>query len=95
MNTGEFREAESHLQTAVSLDPTSSITHYNMSQSLVKQGRFIEALPYAKKAVELKSDSDLYFFQLGYIHEQLDHTDEAIDAYLNSLSLNAGYSDPS
>jgi tetratricopeptide (TPR) repeat protein len=91
---GRAAEAEMRFRTVLSQDPHSSTTLYNMSQALVAQGKYDEALANAIRALELKPGSALFNFQAGFIQERRGKTDEAIRLYLQAISVDASYPEP-
>ncbi len=94
LTLGRAAEAESRLRTALAQDAQSSITQFNMSQALVAQGKYEDALAYASRAVELEPGSALYNFQAGVVQERRGRTDEAIRLYSQAVTLDPTYPEP-
>ncbi len=94
LTLGRAAEAESRLRTALAQDAQSSVTQFNMSQALVAQGKYEDALTYASRAVELEPGSALYNFQAGFVQEQRGRIDEAIRLYSQAVTLDPTYPEP-
>ncbi|MFP4496587.1 MAG: tetratricopeptide repeat protein [Vulcanimicrobiota bacterium] len=71
----------------------SAESYYHRGFSMILMNQYTQALPYFKKAVELKPDYTEGFFKLGYTLAVLGRYREAIDAFEKVISLDPGYAD--
>jgi adenylate cyclase len=84
---GRFDEAEKHGETAISLEPLSSLCFAQYSLILHCAGRFKEALIICEKGIELDASSFLCHATAGCIHMALEQYDEAISSFEIALKL--------
>jgi len=82
---GEFAEAIETLKRSTALDPDSGQTAAFTSFALRHQGKYDEALRFARKAVQLNAVLDTYWLELGDCYVSLgNHQSEARKAYLRA-----------
>ncbi|MGB8537091.1 MAG: protein kinase [Acidobacteriaceae bacterium] len=82
---GEFAEAIETLKRSTALDPDSGQTAMFTSFALRHQGKYDEALRFARKAVQLNAVLDTYWLELGDCYVSLgNHQSEARKAYLRA-----------
>jgi tetratricopeptide (TPR) repeat protein len=85
LQIGKFSEATEILKRSGALDPDSDETAAYTSLALRYQGKYDEALPFARKAVELNSADDANWLELADCHSSLhNHQSEAKSAYLRA-----------
>jgi tetratricopeptide (TPR) repeat protein len=85
LQIGKFAEATEILKRSGALDPDSDETAAYTSLALRYQGKYDEALPFARKAVELNSADDANWLELADCHSSLhNHQSEAKSAYLRA-----------
>jgi eukaryotic-like serine/threonine-protein kinase len=80
----DWTGAEKELRRALELDPNSSQAISGYSAFLVDAGRAEEALPYAKRAEELK-ERNVTPAQVAYVYFHARRYDAAIELYLKSV----------
>jgi len=64
---GRIEEAQSHLTTALRLQPNIAETHYELGQTLLKQGRTKEAVEHYREAVRLRPNWDGVLNNLAWL----------------------------
>jgi serine/threonine protein kinase/tetratricopeptide (TPR) repeat protein len=85
LQIGEFVEATEILKRSWAMDPSSDETAAYTSLALRYQGKYDEALPFARKAVELNPADDANWLELADCHSSLrNHQSEAKSAYLRA-----------
>jgi len=70
-------QAETHLRTALELDPKFTPSYRNLAEALFAQGRAAEALPLIEKAIELTPESPLNHYTRGIVLRALERNGEA------------------
>lgn len=75
------------LSAALSTDPQSSETYYQIGRNYYLIGEFDRALEYSRQAVELEPDNPDYHYNLGLVYEKLNRNDQAIDEYDKVIKL--------
>lgn len=85
--TGQFEEAQSHAETAIRLEPLSSL--YQAMRSVVLQcaGQFDEALEACKAGLEVDADSFLCLINAGTAQLALHQYEEAIMFFESARKL--------
>ncbi|HEX6280024.1 MAG TPA: winged helix-turn-helix domain-containing protein, partial [Pyrinomonadaceae bacterium] len=89
-----FSQAYIDLERALKLDPTSQFAYRVLSGLCIRDGRFVESRKAAEKALDLNPTAlvervfvaESFFFERKY--------DKAIEAYLNVIASNPGWSLP-
>jgi tetratricopeptide (TPR) repeat protein len=85
LQVGQFAEGTESLKKALALDPNSDDAAANTSLALRYQGKYAEALPFARKAVELNPALDTNWLELADGYSSLpNHKREAKNAYLRA-----------
>jgi serine/threonine protein kinase/tetratricopeptide (TPR) repeat protein len=85
LEIGEFAEGMETLKRSLALDPDSDQAAAYTSLALRYQGKYDEALPFARKAVELNPALDANWLELGDCYVSLrNHQSEAKNAYLRA-----------
>jgi serine/threonine protein kinase/tetratricopeptide (TPR) repeat protein len=84
LQIGEFAEATETLKRSLALDPESDQAAAYTSLALRYQRRSDEALPFARKAVELNPALDTNWLELGDCYFSLHNQKEAKNAYLRA-----------
>jgi tetratricopeptide (TPR) repeat protein len=73
------------LKKSVALNPDSYPSALNLSLAMRYQGKYAEALPFARKATELNPALDIVWLELGECYSSLhNHQSEATNAYLRA-----------
>ena len=86
LQTGEFLEAEEASKKSFALEP-NDLAAANIAQALRCQNKSEEALPFARKAVELNPAEDTNWLELGDCYSSLgNHKSEAKSAYQRAAS---------
>lgn len=89
MQSGNFSEAISHFEAALSANPNNAMAAKNMAVSYVSTQRLDEALPFAKTAAaSLPQDSESRYI-LGFIYASKGHFAEAIPELDACLAFNS------
>jgi len=84
--SGKNAEAEKVFDRAMALAP-DALTSYNLAKVKYDLGKAAEALPFAKKAVDLSPSVSLYQYQLGLTAEKTGDVDGALLAYSKAAEL--------
>jgi tetratricopeptide (TPR) repeat protein len=85
LQIGEFADGTTTLRRAFAIDPDSGDIAANLSLALRYQGKYKEALLFARKAVELNPAEDTSWLELGDCYSSLpNHQRAAKDAYLRA-----------
>jgi len=85
LQIGEFAEGTETLKKSLALDPDSDAAALNLSLAMRYQGKYAEALPFARKATELNPALDIVWLELGDCYSSLhNHQSEATNAYLRA-----------
>ncbi len=85
LQIGEFAEARETLKRSLALDPDSDQAAAYTSLALRYQGKYDEALPFARKAVQLNPALDLNWLELAECYFSLRNQQrEAKNAYLRA-----------
>lgn len=77
MKLSRYDEAKEHLETALKLSESSSLTHLNMGIILNQKKNFSEAKNHLNKAIELDFRNPLAHFELGIASFQLSDFTQA------------------
>ena len=74
------------------LQPDSSLAQNSYAFSvLMRQGRFEEAVPHLRRAIEIKGDNDKAHYNLHTALSRLNRNDELFEAYQHTLRVFARY----
>jgi eukaryotic-like serine/threonine-protein kinase len=85
LQIGDFAEALESLKRGLTLDPGSDFAAANTSLALRYQEKYEQALPFARKAVELNPALDTNWLELAdCLSSSRNHQGEARDAYLRA-----------
>ena len=85
--------AESDFKTAVQLNDSSSIVHYNYGVFLHLHDRYSEAIIQLEKAAKQNpTDSDIWF-QLGVTYQRTREPDKAESAFTQVIDIEQGFDD--
>ena len=85
LQIGEFAEGFGDLKRSLALDPDSDLAAANTSLALRYQEKYEQALPFARKAVQLNPALDTNWLELADCLSSLrNHQGEAKDAYLRA-----------
>lgn len=84
---GKFDEAEKFGETAIRLEPLSSICYANYSLTLSFAGKFNEAIAACKAGIELDPHSFLCHLNAGSVYTSLQKYDEALSSYDMAMKL--------
>lgn len=84
---GRFDEAEQHGESAIKLEPLSSICYANYSLSLSFAGKFNEAIAACKSGIELDPNSFLCHLNAGSVYTCLGKFEDAIYSYETAMKL--------
>ena len=71
LSAGRYEEAEASFLSAIQHDPKHDGAPFNLADLLERQGRYQEALPYWKKAVELDHDDMTAALRLARLQSKL------------------------
>jgi tetratricopeptide (TPR) repeat protein len=84
---GDLKDANRSARRALELDPTAAVLHNNVGWTLALERKFLEALPYFERSVELAPESN-GTFNLAFCLRALDRAHEA-DQVIR-IAANAG-----
>jgi len=85
--SNNFDEAILHYQKALSLNPTSAQTHFNMGLALLRQKNIDTAMASFERAIVYKPSYSKAYANLGKILQQKKLKAQAIEQYKQALSL--------
>jgi len=86
LQIGAFAEATESLKRSLALEP-NALAAANTSLALRYQGKYDQALPFARKAVELNPVDDTYWLELGECYLSLHRPGEAKSAYMQAAQV--------
>lgn len=98
---GYWKDTESLFRQATAVTKGNSFALYNLGYSLMKKGRYDEAIYYYREAIRLQSqgaataqvDNVTAHFLLGLAFANNNQWDEAIVCYRKALDIQPGYAD--
>lgn len=79
--TGRFEEAIAEMQTALKLDPFSTIANLNLAETFYYARRYDETIAQLKKGQQIDPNPERAQFHLGYYYEQSGRIKEAIGVW--------------
>lgn len=85
--TDHGEKAEKAYQTLLKIDKGSAETYFNYGLLMYKREEFKEALKYFYRSAELRGNFALPLMYIGLSLEALEQHQEAIDAYIQSTSI--------
>ncbi|MGB8366853.1 MAG: tetratricopeptide repeat-containing glycosyltransferase family protein [Candidatus Babeliales bacterium] len=85
--SNNFEEAIRYYQQAISLNPTSAQTHFNMGLAFLRQKNTDAALASFERAIVYKPSYSKAYANLGKILEQKGLKDQAFEQYKKALEL--------
>ena len=90
---GKFEEGEKHLNTAIELEPFSSICYINKYAVLFTAGKLEEAFEYAKKGIEIDPDSLIAnrIMGIAYLYKKEYNEATGYLEFTNKLSNGAAF----
>ena len=88
--SGRYRDAISHLQRAIELEPTQSFHHYKLAETLREMGERKKALSAIESAILISPDIALYHFFTGELLVSMNRADESLSAYRAAVELSPG-----
>jgi tetratricopeptide (TPR) repeat protein len=91
--TGRNSEAIKAIQTAVTISPQDTETHYNLGNTLKELGRLEEAEASYIEAIGLKPDFPEAHYNLGYTLSKLGRLEEAEASYKQAIVLKPDFSE--
>ncbi len=78
---GEIDDSIENFENAIELYPNFRDAHRNLAVAQVQSGRFDEAEPHLRRAIELGASDGLTFGLLGYCHASAKRHQAALQAY--------------
>lgn len=84
---GKFDEAKKHAETAIKLEPLSSICYANYSLILSSAGQLNEAIEACKTGIELDSNSFICHLNVASIYMVLHQYEQAIASFESAIRL--------
>ena len=91
---GKFEDAEMHAETAIQLEPLSSLCYAMYSVILHCAGKFNEALDACKTGIELDANSFLCHVNAGIAQMALSQYQDAISSFESACKLSTRQSMP-
>ena len=76
-NAGEFEEAATLFQRALSFHPDFEEAHVGLAYVLAQQNSFPDALVHLEKAIALRPDDEVAWYRLSQVQRSLGNRDEA------------------
>jgi tetratricopeptide (TPR) repeat protein len=86
-NAGEFAEAATLFERALSFHPDFEEAHLGLAYVLAQQNSFAGALAHLQKAIALRADDEVAWFRLSQIQRSLGNADEAEKARIKFQEL--------
>jgi len=83
---GNYGEALNTFKQALSIDPSSSATMYEIARIYAEDGNFPAALTYAKNAVEYDNNNVWYKEFLAQLYAETGRMDESIEVYKSIIA---------
>ncbi|TFG85468.1 MAG: tetratricopeptide repeat protein [Spirochaetales bacterium] len=90
---GKPADAERSFERALAI-AADATTNYNLAKVKYDLGKYAEALPFARKAVELSPSTSIFQYQVGLCAEKTGDVDAAIISYAKSADLDRTAVDP-
>jgi protein O-GlcNAc transferase len=94
LEKGDIQGAISALQKVVSLDPASTLAHFQLGTLLFSQGQHEQALEQFELAISLSPDLPEPVQNLGLTFEELGRNEEAVQAFRKACDLAPDWPDP-
>ncbi|MBD2532173.1 tetratricopeptide repeat protein [Nostoc flagelliforme FACHB-838] len=88
---GDLNMAELYYRQAIALQPDLVLSHYNLGELLLNQGRLNDAINSYQQAIKIKPDSHYAYHNLGCVFEEKKQFKEAIEAYEKALSIQPNF----
>jgi tetratricopeptide (TPR) repeat protein len=88
MYLGQFEEAEACFRRNLRLVAS---TYFNLGLTLVKQGRYEEALPHLRRGVEIEPTDPQYLDLLGDTYQRLGQLTEAREVLEKAIAVDKAY----
>jgi len=88
-----FTEAEKRYQQALQLEPKQAEIWSDLGHLYYQIGHYQDALKMLLQALEVSRFIPLCHYRLGLVFEQLQQTEQAIQAYENTIKLEAKWLD--
>ena len=88
---GESAEAILLLRRAVQLDPQDPVIHYDLGNSLARQGRLDQATASYQQALSLKPEYAAAHYNLASVRSAAGHHEEAEELMARALEADSGY----
>jgi len=83
----DFEKSAEHYRASLGLDSAHPNRYYNLGLSLVKLGKFAEAILNYEQAVALEPDSVKYYIVISEAHIKLGQAQKAKDALLKAKAI--------
>ena len=90
---GQLDLAGEHFTAAITIDPNHADAHGDLASVRIAQKRFAEALPLARRAVELKEGSAINHFIYGNALLGTGRLDQAAEEYAKAVALDRSFTD--
>ncbi len=88
--TKQYPQARQSLDRALALDPQQANAYFQQGVIDLEMGQPQAAITHLEKAIDLKSDSPVYYLDLGIANFQAQRLGQAIPAFRHALRLNEG-----
>lgn len=82
---GKIKKARADYEKVIELTPESGVGYNGLAEVYLQDGEYEQALPYARKALELEPDQWVAAYNLGMIEERLEHSSEALQHLAQAL----------
>ena len=91
--TGNYKDAEIALRTAIKLDPDFANPYLNLSFVLGESGKYDESLACAERFADLEPQNAVAHANVGWLLSEIGRQHEAIAAYKRSVELNPNFAE--
>ncbi|NOU35703.1 MAG: tetratricopeptide repeat protein [Kiritimatiellaceae bacterium] len=88
IDRGQFKEAISHLEKAIEINPYPADTYHNTGVAFLQMGQFGKAILYFKKALGIDPNYGKSHYGLGLALQETGNPDEALMHYKKYLEIN-------
>lgn len=90
---GRLDDAITECRRAIQVDPDFGNPYNDIGAYLIEQGKFDEAIPWLKRAMQAKRYENPAFphLNLGRVYERKGQWDDALECYKTALTLNPDY----
>ena len=90
LGENQFVPAKEHFHKGIGIDPQIPEIYYNLSLTLLSEGKAQQSTTYSNQALQLKDDYWQAYNNLGLAHAQLNQPEQVIFYLKKALAINPG-----